>query len=188
MRWFVRLVRYLSISAALTVAAAVTAHVVSIVPAAATTQPPAVVVIKQYGAALRVAPSSEAEIVVTASCGETLSVVGSQDGWYEVYSRAQYLWVGGARVADAARPPQFSCREAVTFQVFDTVETFVVTGCLSLRAYASRNAPFEHCVTNGHRYTILNGPIEVAGEDWFEVWSGETGSGWVLAQFIFPMP
>lgn len=181
----IRLAVFVVLSAALHLAGAFPNRAAAY-PEAATTQPSTVVVFKQYGAALRVAPSSEADIVVTASCGETLSVVSARDGWYEVYSRAQYLWVGGARVADAARPPAFSCREAVTFQVFDTVETFVVTGCLSLRAFASRTAPFEHCVTNGHRYTILNGPIEVSGEDWFEVWSAETGSGWVLAQFIFP--
>lgn len=185
---FVRHTVLLALSLVVAAAGVVAQHVDSATAAAAMTQPPVVVVIKQYGAALRVAPSSEAEIIITASCGETLSVVGAHDGWFEVYSRAQFLWVGGARVADAGRPPQFSCREAVTFQVFDVVETFVVTGCLSLRTLASRDAPFEHCVTNGQRYVILNGPIEVAGEDWFEVWSAETGSGWVLAQFIFPGP
>jgi hypothetical protein len=186
MNQVIRLAVFVVLAAALPPADAFADRITSALPEAASTQPSAVVVVKQYGAALRVAPSSEADIVVTASCGETLSVVSARDGWYEVYTRAQYLWVGGARVADVARPPAFSCREAVTFQVFDTVETFVVTGCLSLRAFASRTAPFEYCVTNGHRYTILNGPIEVAGEDWFEVWSAETGSGWVLAQFIFP--
>jgi len=44
-------------------------------PAAKATQAAAVVVIKPFGAALRAAPSPDAEIVITASCGETLSVV-----------------------------------------------------------------------------------------------------------------
>jgi hypothetical protein len=39
-------------------------------------------------------------------------------------------------------------------------------------------------VPSGYQYVVTNGPIEVAGEDWLEVWSEATGSGWVLARYL----
>jgi hypothetical protein len=33
---------------------------------------------------------------------------------------------------------------------------------------------------------VINGPIEVAGEDWLAVTSPTTGSGWSLAQYLYP--
>jgi hypothetical protein len=148
--------------------------------------PDVVVVVKQYGAALRTAPDSDAPISYTASCGDFLTVVGARDGWYEVYAHATYLWVGGARVADAAAPPSYDCSAAFTFQIGDEVQTLVPSGCLSLRYTPSRQAPYDYCVENGHHYFIANGPIEVDGEDWFEVWSASTDSGWVLAEYLYP--
>lgn len=43
------------------------------------------------------------------------------------------------------------------------------------------------CVENGHRYQIVNGPVGPGtGEDWFEMYSSRTGSGWVLADRLLP--
>lgn len=47
-------------------------------------------------------------------------------------------------------------------------------------------AAYHYCVRNFHDYTVINGPIEVAGEDWFGVTSRSTGSGWVLAMYLLP--
>ena len=58
------------------------------------------------------------------------------------------------------------------------------TGCLSLRRTPSRQAAYDHCVANYHDYTVTNGPIEVAGEDWFGLVSASTGGGWSLAQYL----
>ena len=146
----------------------------------------AVRVVRQFGAALCTAPSGEADIVVVAACGETLTVAGENDGWYQVYARARSLWVGKARVENASAPSRPDCTNATTFQINDVVLTQVAQGCLSLRRTPSRDAPYDHCVNNGHRYTIINGPVAAEGEDWFEVQSASTGSGWVLAQFLRP--
>ena len=151
-------------------------------------------VTKQYGAALRATPASDARILATVSCGTVLRVLGATDGWYRVTPEISLSaaggnpegWVGGARVADAGNPPQFECRNAVTYQVNDEVVTRVQTGCLSLRDTPSRDGAILACVPNGTRYTIVNGPVEVDGEDWFEVRNASTGRGWSLAQFLLP--
>lgn len=160
-------------------------------PAAATvrdhaTIPAQLVVIKRFGAALRGAPSSNAAIAAVLTCGATVRVLGAAGGWYHVATGGVAGWVGGARVADAANPPAYDCTDAYTFQVNEHAYTYVKTGCLSLRAYASRRAPYAHCVRNFHDYVVRNGPIEVAGEDWFAVTSAATGSGWVLARYLLP--
>ena len=154
---------------------------------ASAASPDVVVVAKPFGAAVRVAPSSAASIAYVVACGDELTVTGEQDGWYQVYTHAGYYWVGGARVADP-RSSGFSldCRSGFTFQMQDVVESFVPTGCLSLRLSPARTAPFVHCVDNFHRYLVMNGPVEVAGEDWYEVWSATTGPGWALAAYLFP--
>lgn len=150
--------------------------------------PEAVVVIKQYGAALHIAPASDADSLETASCGEVFPVIDAVQGWYEVVydANGDTAWVGGARVGDANNPPIFDCTDATTFQPGDTVGTAVVNGCLSLRYSPSRDAGYDYCVGNGHLYTILNGPVDVNGEDWFDVTSASTGEGWVLAQYLYP--
>lgn len=141
-------------------------------PTPARAQSGAVVVTRQFGAALRIAPQSDATIVYTASCGDVFQVVAStSSGWYEVTWNGNYLWLGGARVADAGSSLAPDCSNARTFQIGDTVTTYVATGCLSLRYTPSRNAPYDQCVANGYAYVIVNGPIEVNGEDWFEVQS-----------------
>lgn len=147
---------------------------------------PGVVVTMRYGAALRANPSSDAPIQVIVPCGTQLTLVGQTQGWYHVFKTkpAAFGWVGGLRVAPLGSAPAFSCAGAVTYQVGDRVRTHVATGCLSLRSSPSPQAPYVHCVANGHIYAITNGPIEVAGEDWFGVFSASTGSGWSLARYL----
>jgi hypothetical protein len=147
-----------------------------------------VVVVKPYGAALRASPAGDARILVTVGCNTILRVLEASAGWYRVSTGRVEGWVGGARVADAGNPPRFDCTNAVTYQVGDPVVTFVQSGCLSLRETPSRSAAILQCVENGTRYTIVNGPIDVDGEDWFEVSAPRIGRGWSLAQFLRPAP
>jgi hypothetical protein len=137
----------------------------------------------KYGTALRAAPNSDARIIVVLGCGTTLRQVGVNGDWYHtVTSNQTDGWVGGARIEPAGSA--VDCAGAVTYQPGDQALSHVQSGCLSLRSSPSRDASFTHCVSNGHVYTILNGPINVSGEDWFEVTSPSTGSGWVLADFL----
>lgn len=146
-----------------------------------------IVVVKQYGAAVRASPSSDAPIIAMAPCGARLGVLGAQSGWTRVALDGQREgWMGDFRIADAANPPAFDCSSAVTFRPNDAVVTRVQTGCLSLRDQPSRSGAILRCVENGTRYTIVNGPIEVNGEDWFQVTNPTLGTGWVLAQFLLP--
>jgi hypothetical protein len=148
------------------------------------TLPQAVVVDRPYGAALHSAPAGDARTVDTASCGDILSVIGASEGWLQVNTVDGALWLGGARVTDAASPSAFNCGNAITFYTGDDVTTSVASGCLSLRHAASRSAEFDTCVDNGHHYTVVSGPVDVDGEDWLELTSPETGSGWSLADFL----
>jgi hypothetical protein len=154
----------------------------------ASAQSGSVVVSKRFGAALHVAPSSDADIFFTASCGDALTVIGSSSGWYHVLWGGNALWVGGARVVSAGNLGSSSCRGARTFQIGDEVVTYVETGCLSLRYTPSRSAGYDYCVNNAHHYVIENGPIEVNGDDWFAVWSAGTGDGWSLAEYLYAAP
>jgi Bacterial SH3 domain len=154
----------------------------------AAAQVSSVVVTMPFGAALRYSPSSDADVYYTAACGDTFRVVDSSNGWYEVNAGGTFVWVGGARVANAASPGRYSCAGGRTFQIGDGVITRVQSGCLSLRYTPSRSAGYDSCVENGHYYVIQNGPLEVNGEDWFDVWSPSTGSGWSLAEFLYPAP
>ena len=75
----------------------------------------------------------------------------------------------------------------MSLSVSQQVETYVASGCLSLRATPSPSAAILTCVENGHRYRIINGPVAPGtSEDWFEVYSRRTGSGWVLADHMLP--
>jgi hypothetical protein len=146
------------------------------------------VVDKPLGAALHVYPSSDAPIVRNLSCSAEVTIHGRNAGWYAVDAPGGLTgWIGGARV-QAANQAGPDCMGAVTYQVGESVTTFVPTGCLSLRGSPSRQAPYAHCVANGHRYLISGGPISVAGEDWFNIWSASTGAGWSLAQYLAVAP
>jgi len=161
--------------------------------AAATRQatPAAVTVIKRFGAALRSAPSSNSYVKHMLGCGAYLRVLGTSNGWYYVsyvdaVTPTTTGWVGGARVGPANAPLAQICANAVTFQIGEHVYTHVASGCLSLRVSTSRSAVYHYCVSNGHDYVILNGPIGVGQDDWFEVTSRSTGTGWALAQYLRP--
>src|SRR6478672_4291984 len=108
--------------------------------ARADAQAGSVVVVMPFGAALRYAPSSDADVFYTASCGDTFPVVDSRSGWYQVRTSGTLVWVGAARVASADSAPRFSCAGGRTFQIGDGVITRVQSGCLSLRYTPSRNA------------------------------------------------
>lgn len=159
--------------------------------ASRTVLPASLVVIRRFGAALRSSPSSDARVLAMLGCGASMQVVGANAGWYYVaYTDAVTLttrgWVGAARVADANNPPAYSCNGAITFRIGEHVYTKVRSGCLSLRVTPSRSAVYTHCVANYHEYAILNGPLGVGADDWFKVFSPSTGSGWALAQYLFP--
>lgn len=144
-------------------------------------------VVKRYGAAIRAEPSSESMIYWMASCNDLFLVIGRAGDWYEVLDTdGTSGWVGGARVAVGAAPPRVDCRGAVTFQAGGVVYVTTPSGCLSIRHQPSRTATFDACVPGGSLLEIMNGPIEVAGEDWFEVWSPSTGRGWALAAYMRP--
>ncbi|MGE3908755.1 MAG: SH3 domain-containing protein [Chloroflexota bacterium] len=146
-------------------------------------------VVKRYGAAIRAAPSSDSMMYWMASCNDVYVVIGQAGGWYEILDRDDTTgWVGGARVSVGAAPAPVDCRGAVTFQAGGTAYATVASGCLSIRHQPSRTATYDACVPSGYRLEIMNGPIEVNGEDWFEVWSPSTGRGWSLADFLRPLP
>lgn len=156
-------------------------------PSAPMRQAGTLLVARPYGAALRESPSSDARIVQVVPCGTPLPPEGESNGWYRVRWQSQDLWVGARRVEAPASVPVGVCAGAVTFQINEMVMASVQSGCLSLRSEPARTAPYQHCVESGYRYTILNGPVEAGDEDWFEVTSTGTGSGWVLAQFLRPI-
>jgi len=143
-------------------------------------------VTKPFGAAIRTAPDSDAPVVYSSDCGDLWPVLEVRDGWVRVSNGLGDGWIGGGRVAVGSPPAQASCGGAVSLHVGEYVETFVPTGCLSLRATPSRSAAILTCVSNGHAYAIVNGPFDPGtGEDWFEVYSRSTGGGWVLAEHLY---
>ncbi|MFN0070494.1 MAG: hypothetical protein ACKVVP_03255 [Chloroflexota bacterium] len=157
-------------------------------------------VTKQHGAALRGTPSSEGSLNVlfTAGCGEVFTVTGRSNGWLQVavppgryaspeWSPADGAWIGGSRVEVSASPMNLDCSDAVVFPILSSVTAQVEQGCLSLRHTPSRSAGFDQCVPTGTLFFIVNGPIEVDDEDWFQVTSltrTAQGTGWVRAEFL----
>ncbi len=144
-------------------------------------------VVNDFGAAVRTSPSSDAPIMFNAECGDVWPVLATQGGWVKVQTGGDPGWIGGARVVVSSTPASFDCSDARSLYVTGSAWTYVPTGCLSLRARPSREATVLDCVSNGHLYTIVDGPTDAGtGEDWFRVTSPSTGSGWVLAQHLFP--
>ena len=146
-------------------------------------------VIKRYGAALRYEPSSDAGIYWIASCNDTFVVISEYAGWWQVaLPDGGSAWIGGVRVSVGAYPDWGpDCVYGFTYQVGSTAYAHP-TNCLSLRYWPSRDAPYDYCVPYNYAYTVINGPIDVAGEDWTQVWSEGTGSGWVLVDYLSPFP
>jgi len=138
----------------------------------------------RYGAAIHTAPSSDAQAIAILPCGQSLTVIGSTDGWDDVSAGNVSGWVGGARVTPAKTT--IDCRGAVTFPLDSLATTHVDSGCLSLRDSPAKDAPFKQCVANGTQYRVTGGPMLADGEDWIPVSSPSLGSGWVQAQFLVP--
>ena len=142
---------------------------------------------KPFGAAIRVAPDSDAPIMFHTPCGDTWPVIGQQGGWVQIQTGVGGGWIGGARVVTGAPPPPVNCAGGRFVFTTGYVSTYVPTGCLSLRAEPSREGRILACVPNGHIYLVTNGPLDPGtGEDWFEVYSPRTGTGWSLAAHLYP--
>jgi hypothetical protein len=145
-------------------------------------------VTRRFGAAVRSAPSSDAPVLDNVQCGDILPVIGFEHGWVQVLDGDTESWVGGGRVSVGSPPAPASCRTARALYVDTDIAAYVDSGCLSLRASASREARMLACVKNGHEYHILDGPFDPGtGEDWFEVYSASTGTGWALAKYLYPV-
>ena len=143
-------------------------------------------VVRDYGAAIRVGPSSDAPIMFNTGCGDIWPVLETSGGWVKVRTDAGSGWIGGARVIVSSSPAAVDCRDARFIAPTTYVKTYVAAGCLSLRATPSREGKILACVDNGHDYLVIDGPVDRGtGEDWFKVTSRSTGSGWVLADHIY---
>ncbi|MGE3272547.1 MAG: SH3 domain-containing protein, partial [Chloroflexota bacterium] len=113
-------------------------------------------------------------------------VLATEGGWVKVRTDGGPGWIGGGRVIVRSTPAQLDCSESRFLHVAGYVQTYVPTGCLSLRATPSREARMLACVPNGTEYLVSDGPYDPGtGEDWFLVYSPETGEGWVLADHIY---
>jgi len=144
-------------------------------------------VTKPYGAAIRTAPSSNADVLITAACNDAFEVLEMRGGWYLVeYPGVARGWIGAGRVSalSGGYPPVVECGRGVTFQVGNIVAPSVARGCLSLRRAPSRQAHIDACVGNDARYVIYNGPFDPGtGEDWYYLVSPYNG-GWALADYL----
>jgi hypothetical protein len=149
-----------------------------------------VVVNKPFGAALRAQPSSDASILASVGCATVLQVVGPvQAGWFLVQSGTTQGWVGGARVVPGSTPDAGACEGAPNkpFTIGQTVQASVASGCLSVRSSPSVNASMVGCVPSGSKFVLTNGPMDVAGEDWYAVRSATGGpEGWTRAAYLQP--
>ena len=144
-------------------------------------------VVKANGAALRVAPSSEAAPLGISDCGDIWPVLAVDGGWVKVKTFGGVAWIGGARVSVGSEGTQPACSDARPFLIGGSATTFVSAGCLSLRTRPSREANVLDCVNNGHVYSVVDGPFDPGtGEDWIKVTSANTGTGWALAEHLYP--
>lgn len=143
-------------------------------------------VVRDHGAAVRVAPSSAAPIMFNTMCGDVWPALATEGGWVKVRTDTGVGWVGGGRVIVSSSPAAVDCSDARFIFPTGHVQTYVASGCLSLRATPSREGAILACVQNGHRYLVVDGPYDPGtGEDWFKVTSGATGSGWALADHLY---
>ena len=143
-------------------------------------------VIRAYGAAIRVGPSSDAPIKFNTGCGDIWPVAETSGGWVKVRTDAGFGWIGGGRVVVRTSPATVECSDAHFIAPTTYVKTYVASGCLSLRATPSREGTVVACVKNEHRYLVVDGPYDPGtGEDWFKVTSPSTGTGWTLADHLY---
>lgn len=145
-------------------------------------------VAEPFGATIRALPSSEAGVLFNTRCGDTWSVQTVERGWVKVRTEAGSGWIGGSRVVVSSTPPTVDCSDARFMYPTGYASTLVASGCLSLRSRPGADAPTLACVDNGHVYAILDGPFDPgSGEDWFRVSSPSTGTGWALAEHLYPI-
>ena len=150
-------------------------------------QPFSARVVKRYGATARVLPSADASVLLNARCGETFPVLAVENGWVKVRIDDSAGWVAGSRVVVSTVPPQVDCAGARAISPNGYVTTSVEEGCSIVRVRPSAEAASLDCVTNGHLYAVLDGPFDPgSGDDWFRVTSPSTGSGWALADHLYP--
>jgi hypothetical protein len=144
-------------------------------------------VVKPFGAPIRVVPSPEGAILSSTRCGEVWPVLDVVRGWVKIRTQTGVGWIGGARVMVGSTPPMVDCSGARFIIPTGYVVAHVSTGCSSLRNRPSAESPILSCVGNGHMYAVLDGPFDPGtGDDWFRVSSPSTGSGWALAEHLYP--
>jgi hypothetical protein len=144
-------------------------------------------VVQQFGASIRVVPSSEAAIMFNTPCGAVWPILKVEGGWVKVRTESGAGWIGGSRVVVSSSPAEMDCSAARFIYPTGYASTHVPTGCLSLRARPSSDAPILDCVENGHVYAVLDGPFDPgSGDDWFKVSSPGTGTGWAQAKHLYP--
>ena len=144
-------------------------------------------VIRPFGATVRVLPATDATALFNAPCGTVLPVLSVDRGWVKVDTASGAGWIGGSRVHVSSTPPAVDCSEARSIVPTGTAETIVSDGCLDLRIRPADDAPSVSCVENGHLYAVIDGPFDPgSGDDWFRVSSPGTGSGWALAEHLYP--
>ena len=162
----------------------------SAVQSATASQRPALFarVTRPFGASVRAVPSSDAAIVFNSGCGDTWPVLTLERGWVKVRTETGSGWIGGSRVVVSSSPPTVDCSEARFISPNAYVRALVPSVCLTLHSRPGDDAPALDCVDNGHVYTVLDGPFDPgSGDDWFRVTSPSTGSGWALAEHLYPV-
>lgn len=154
----------------------------------ARTTPLYALVARPYGAALRDIPADYGGQKASLACGEVWPVLERRDGWVKILARDVEGWVSEGRVNLAGTPRPADCSTARYMPVGSSVYTHIDSGCLSLQARPTPAGATRACVDNGHEYEIVSGPYgRDPRQDWFEVDSPSTGSGWVLAEYLYPI-
>jgi hypothetical protein len=145
-------------------------------------------VVKPFGASIRVAPSLDAARLSNAACGALLPVSTVRSGWVKVRTPAGDGWIGVGRVTVSDAPISVDCAARRFLDQAADARTFVPGACAALQARPSHDAVALDCVENGHRFTVVDGPFDPGtGEDWFKVTSPPTGTGWLLAEHLYPV-
>jgi hypothetical protein len=145
-------------------------------------------VVKPFGASVRVAPSLDALGLHNVPCGTALQVVNVDRGWIKVRVDAGVGWISAGRVALGSGPAAVDCSGKRFLDPTADAWAFAPAGCLSLKTRPSPDADELACVGNSHIFSIVDGPFDPGtGEDWFKVTSNTTGTGWVVAESLYPL-
>src|SRR5207237_3077553 len=120
----------------------------------------------KFGAAIRWAPASNAQLLGIASCGAALQVVGTANGWYRVQYTANGNgpgvpsgWVGSARVVASLSPERTCDGPMPAFSVGELVVAGATSsGCLSVRPQPSPDDAVLTCLSPGDTVILRDGP------------------------------